>query len=46
MNNFYSLSGDRPDVTGRTAAEELVRGVRSGGCVDEHLQDQVTVRLY
>jgi len=34
-------TGDPAEKTGRSAAEELVRHVKAGGCVDEHLQDQV-----
>jgi len=34
-------TGDPAEKTGRSAAEELVRNVKAGGCVDEHLQDQV-----
>ncbi|KIP01267.1 hypothetical protein PHLGIDRAFT_131317 [Phlebiopsis gigantea 11061_1 CR5-6] len=30
---------------GRTAAEELVRNIAHGGCVDEYLQDQVIIFL-
>ena len=29
------------DKTARAAADELIRNVQAGGCVDEHLQDQV-----
>ena len=29
------------EKTARAAAEELIRNVKAGGCVDEHLQDQV-----
>ena len=29
------------EKTARAAADELVRNVKAGGCVDEHLQDQV-----
>ncbi|XP_064385885.1 RNA 3'-terminal phosphate cyclase-like isoform X2 [Halichondria panicea] len=36
---------DPADKTGRAAADELVRGVRSGGCVDEHLQDQLIILM-
>lgn len=30
---------------GRDAAEELVRAIEGGGCVDEHLQDQIIIFL-
>ncbi|KAG5645038.1 hypothetical protein DXG03_007217 [Asterophora parasitica] len=33
----------QPHEVGRTAAEELLRGLRGGGCVDEWLQDQIIV---
>ena len=29
------------EKTARAAAEELIKNVKAGGCVDEHLQDQV-----
>ena len=29
------------EKTAWAAAEELIRNVKAGGCVDEHLQDQV-----
>ena len=29
------------EKTARAAADELVKNVKVGGCVDEHLQDQV-----
>ena len=29
------------EKTARAAADELIRNVKAGGCVDEHLQDQV-----
>ena len=32
------------EKTGKMAAEELVNNVKSGGCVDDHLQDQVRER--
>ncbi len=31
------------DVTGRLAAEELVKDLSSGGCVDQYLQDQASL---
>jgi len=31
---------------GKTAAEELLRNMEHGGCVDEYLQDQVWVHIY
>ena len=38
--------GEPAERTGRSAAEELVTSVRAGGCVDEHLQDQVSAVLH
>ena len=29
-------------ATGAAAGEELVKNLKEGGCVDEHLQDQVS----
>ncbi|TDL27211.1 RNA 3'-terminal phosphate cyclase [Rickenella mellea] len=36
---------DRPEKVGEAAAQELVRNLRHGGCVDEHLQDQIIIFL-
>ncbi|GLB35179.1 putative RNA 3'-terminal phosphate cyclase (RTC), insert domain [Lyophyllum shimeji] len=35
--------GTDPHKVGEEAAEELLRGLRSGGCVDEWLQDQIII---
>lgn len=32
-----------PEKTGEQAADELVRGLNEGGCVDEWLQDQIII---
>ncbi|KAL6309165.1 RNA 3'-terminal phosphate cyclase [Sparassis latifolia] len=34
-----------PATVGREAAEELVRNLEHGGCVDEHMQDQMIIFL-
>lgn len=34
-------TGEHPNETAKVAADELIRNVKAGGCVDEHLQDQV-----
>lgn len=38
----YILSEDPPYKTGRAAADQVLKAVREGACVDEHLQDQVS----
>ena len=42
---MFHLVAVAASLTGATAAEELVKNLREGGCVDEHLQDQVTTQL-
>ncbi|KAF9492274.1 RNA 3'-terminal phosphate cyclase [Pleurotus eryngii] len=32
-----------PAQVGEAAADELIKGLKEGGCVDEHLQDQIIV---
>lgn len=32
-------------AVGRDAAEELIKAIKGGGCVDEHLQDQIIIFL-
>ena len=49
---FWSLSllnspapysaGEPPYKTGRAAADQMLKAVKEGACVDEHLQDQVS----
>lgn len=38
---FLSHAAEPAVRTGMAAGEELVKNLREGGCVDEHLQDQV-----
>ncbi|KAF8803623.1 RTC domain-containing 1 [Phlegmacium glaucopus] len=35
--------GVDPEITGEQAADELVRGLNEGGCIDEWLQDQIII---
>lgn len=37
--------GTNAQKTGRAAAEELVRNLKHGGCVDEYMQDQMIIFL-
>jgi len=37
--------GTDPATVGRDAADELIKAIKGGGCVDEYLQDQVIVFL-
>ena len=37
--------GTVPATVGRDAADELIKAIRAGGCVDEYLQDQVIIFL-
>lgn len=34
---------ERPEETGKRAAEELLNGIKEGSCVDKHTQDQLIV---
>ncbi|RIA83618.1 RNA 3'-terminal phosphate cyclase domain-containing protein [Glomus cerebriforme] len=34
---------ESPEEVGRNAAEALIRNLKHGGCVDEHLQDQLII---
>lgn len=38
---MFVTADEASDKTARAAADELIRNVKAGGCVDEHLQDQV-----
>ncbi|KAL4065444.1 RNA 3'-terminal phosphate cyclase domain-containing protein [Scleroderma citrinum] len=40
-----SEKGKSPEQVGKEAAEELLRNLEYGGCVDEYLQDQVIIFL-
>jgi len=37
--------GVDPTTVGRDAADELIKAIKGGGCVDEYLQDQVIIFL-
>ena len=37
--------GVDPATVGRDAADELIKAIKGGGCVDEYLQDQIIVFL-
>ena len=37
--------GTDPATVGRDAADELIKAIKGGGCVDEYLQDQIIVFL-
>ena len=37
--------GTDPATVGRDAADELIKAIKGGGCVDEYLQDQIVVFL-
>lgn len=39
---MYILPDDPPYKTGRAAVDQVLKAVREGACVDEHLQDQVS----
>ncbi|CAG8791195.1 24325_t:CDS:2, partial [Gigaspora rosea] len=41
--NAVSNRGQSPVDVGKIAAEELLRNIKHGGCVDEHLQDQLII---
>jgi len=34
---------ESPENVGRNAAEEFIRNIKHGGCVDEHIQDQLII---
>lgn len=40
-----STKEKRPETVGEEAAEELVRNLNNGGCIDEYLQDQIIIFL-
>ncbi|KIJ69599.1 hypothetical protein HYDPIDRAFT_106227 [Hydnomerulius pinastri MD-312] len=40
-----SSKGKDPESVGREAAEELIKNLGHGGCVDEYLQDQIVIFL-
>jgi len=37
--------GDDPVAVGDAAAQEVVKGLQAGGCVDEYMQDQIIIFL-
>ncbi|KIY67988.1 RNA 3'-terminal phosphate cyclase [Cylindrobasidium torrendii FP15055 ss-10] len=37
--------GKSPAAVGKEAAEELLKGLESGGCVDEYMQDQIIILM-
>ncbi|THG99269.1 hypothetical protein EW026_g3051 [Hermanssonia centrifuga] len=39
------LKGKDPETVGQEAADELIRNLNHGGCVDEYLQDQIIIFL-
>ncbi|KZT66816.1 RNA terminal phosphate cyclase domain 1 [Daedalea quercina L-15889] len=39
------VKGKKPTMVGEEAAEELVRNLAHGGCVDEYMQDQMIIFL-
>ncbi|CAG8691409.1 4521_t:CDS:10, partial [Dentiscutata heterogama] len=41
--NAVSNRGQSPVDVGKRAAEELLRNIKHGGCVDEYLQDQLII---
>lgn len=36
---------ERTEDTGKKAAEEMLRPIRDGACVDEHSQDQIIILM-
>jgi RNA 3'-terminal phosphate cyclase (ATP) len=40
-----SRKGMKPEVVGSSAAEELLKALGEGGCVDKYLQDQIIIFL-
>ena len=44
FSNVLVLTGVQAEEVGQSAAEDLLFNLSHGGCVDQHLQDQV--RMY
>jgi len=41
--NAISNKKETPEEVGQNAAEKFIRNIKHGGCVDEHLQDQLII---
>ncbi|GBC08402.1 hypothetical protein RclHR1_08090006 [Rhizophagus clarus] len=41
--NDISNQKETPEEVGKNAAEKLIQNIKHGGCVDEHLQDQLII---
>ncbi|CAB4469449.1 unnamed protein product [Rhizophagus irregularis] len=41
--NDISNKKETPEEVGKNAAEKFIRNIKHGGCVDEHLQDQLII---